>query len=360
MTDTTLPTRDEAMECLLRCAQNDTKSPSGKTVWVTDEHGDMFVSALVGVAQLEVIGNRFQVIQKAKSAGITAHFNDFDFSMFESGSVQRVYYRVSKEKAVVHHIINHSWRVLVPGGELVMSGYKQEGTKTYFDKAKKLFGEGDWQKTGNAYIARCTKTSDTDAVLLDDQRYTEWRLMEGEGVSFYSKPGIFGWNKVDIGSAFLASQLQDVLAGLSNPPSSLLDLGCGYGYFLAMTKDWPLQRRVATDNNAAALQATQATAALHGLDVEVVADDFGSSLQEPFDIILCNPPFHRGFGTDDQLTHRCLCNTARLLTPNGTAVFVVNSFIPLEVAARPFFRHVEPIADCGSFKLLLLKNPVPK
>src|SRR5690606_9948663 len=74
-----------------------------------------------------------------------------------------------------------------------------------------------------------------------------------EGLTIHSKPGLFGWNKIDQGSEFLIQSLPAMLGTMPRPPASLLDLGCGYGYLTLMTKDLPLQGRVLTDNNAAAL-----------------------------------------------------------------------------------------------------------
>jgi 16S rRNA (guanine1207-N2)-methyltransferase len=348
--------RDVALDCLLSTFMSE-PAVQGKVLWVADEQAREMVRGFAGVPDLEVITNRYDVAQAARMAEVVVHYNDFDFSALADGSVARVFYRVSKEKAVVHHVLNEVQRVLAPDGELLFTGYKNEGTKTFYEKARALLGKGQWQKEGVAYLARCTRSVvPTSTPLLDSQQYPELRLMEAEDAAYYSKPGVFGWNKIDVGSAFLVEHLPVLLARLPAPPASLLDLGCGYGYLIAATAVWPLTRRVATDNNAAAIRATRATVEHLGLEVDVIADDFGSSLKERFDVILCNPPFHQGFRVDDRLTTNCLQQTARLLAPTGAALFVVNAFVPLETAAQPFFRRIELLAHCGSFKLVLLEQ----
>jgi 16S rRNA (guanine1207-N2)-methyltransferase len=124
-----------------------------------------------------------------------------------------------------------------------------------------------------------------------------------------------------------------------------------------MTRHLPCARRVATDNNAAAIIAAEKNFALYAMQVEVMADDCGSTLQERFDLILCNPPFHQGFSTDSQLTDKFLRQTQRLLAAEGNALFVVNQFIALERAAEKYFRCIEQFASNRSFKLIRLAQP---
>jgi 16S rRNA (guanine1207-N2)-methyltransferase len=121
-----------------------------------------------------------------------------------------------------------------------------------------------------------------------------------------------------------------------------------------MTRDLALERRVATDNNAAALLAMARNAEYYALPVEVVADDCGGQLAPGFDLILCNPPFHQGFSVDGALTDKFLRQTRRLLSAQGMAVFVVNQFIALERAAQKYFRVIEPAGRNPSFKLIRL------
>ena len=66
----------------------------------------------------------------------------------------------------------------------------------------------------------------------------------------YSKPGIYGWQKIDRGSALLIEQLSDVLASMARAPKRLADLGCGYGYLSIMAaQQLPDCQWLMTDNN---------------------------------------------------------------------------------------------------------------
>ena len=88
----------------------------------------------------------------------------------------------------------------------------------------------------------------------------------------------------------------------------------------------------------------------------MLATDAGDGIDEQFDTILCNPPFHSGFSVDDQLAVKFLSQTQRLLNRSGQALFVVNTFIPLEHKAKPYFERIDVVANNGSFKLISLKH----
>lgn len=328
----------------------------GKTLWVADEAALAAVKAVPPMLQLSIVSNRYDVFVAAQSVGHQAFFSDFDFLVFEQSSYARIVYRLSKEKAVVHHVINCAVDLLAQQGELILAGVKTDGAKTYLDKCKKIFGNGGAQKCGTAYLGVFQKAVPVLEAALDDRHYTQLRLIRAEGLDFCSKPGAFGWDRIDEGSALLVSVLDNFLAQEKHKPQSLLDLGCGYGYLTLMTRHLALQHRVATDNCAAALQAMRTNAEHYSLAMDVVASDAGNAVQGMFDLVLCNPPFHRGTAVADDLTEHFLQQAARLLRVQGVAVFVVNAFIPLEKKAAAYFSAIERLMNNGSYKVLVLRK----
>ncbi|MFT6913871.1 MAG: 16S rRNA (guanine1207-N2)-methyltransferase [Motiliproteus sp.] len=326
-------------------------------LWAVDENLPA-LSEIAPQAGLSLLTNRVDLQTRGEALGWTIRCSDFDFSPWADASLDRVYYRISKEKAVVHHIINQAWRVLKPGGELLLLGARQEGTKTYYDKARKLFGQGELDKLGKGDFAgiltRGTQATDDPSLRLDDRDYSQLRPIADD---FISKPGLFGWDKLDQGSAFLADHLAELWPRLSTPQPRVLDLGCGYGYLAARAHEQGAASVVATDNNAAALLACQANFDRLGISGQVLADNCGASLDERFDLLLCNPPFHQGFALEGELTERFVSTAARLTAFDGVALFVVNQFIPLERKAQGLFAEIDTFADNGSFKLVRLARP---
>lgn len=338
---------------------------SGNVLLVADENwcqADWLSAINATAGKVTLISNRFDIARDAKAAGISSYFNDFDFTDFPPRHFDAMLFRISKERASSHHVINQAAILLKPDGELLLSGEKNEGIKTYVKQACQLFGDKtNTQKNGLSYLASISLHR-ADGDLLDDKNYPRLRpitvpLPMDANRQYVSKPGIFGWNKIDRGSAFLIDHLPEFLSRYDKTPRSLLDLGCGYGYLSCEASRHPFTSITATDNNAAALAATKENLAqLSKSEFQVTAADAGDHLNKLFDSILCNPPFHQGFTVDDDLSIKFLYNSKRLLSPTGQALFVVNSFIPLEYKAKQYFGQVNALANNGTFKLVALSQ----
>ncbi|MFA5496425.1 MAG: methyltransferase [Porticoccaceae bacterium] len=330
---------------------------SGNRLLVADENCRDFPFDQLPDA-VQVFTNRVDIARLAERAGTATHFSDFDFSHCAARSVACLAYRLSKEKAVVHHIANQARSLLAAGGTLVLVGGKQEGIKTFAKTLGKALGSAAiLEKHGTVYRAVITR-GNADAGPLDDHDYSRLRtIFSVDGKPVCSKPGLFGWDRVDQGSALLADHLADFFATLPTAPQRLLDLGCGYGYLALAASRLGHFHITATDNCAAAIRACQHNFERHGITGTVVADDSGETLPPGYDVILCNPPFHQGFQADRRLTETFVANCHRLLDRRGRALFVVNVFVPLESLADTHFAQGKVVLNNGRFKLIELSSP---
>ncbi|WP_417584456.1 methyltransferase [Nitrincola sp.] len=350
---TNRPATDPASSLLFRTLQ---ASPAN-SLWLIDENISQPLPA--ALPHIQAITNRFDLFQHLQQSGWHSRFSDFDFSHLPRHSLSRILLRIPKEKPLVHYLINQAAELLEDQGELVLIGDKSEGIRSYSKRAREKLG-GQFSETkinAGLWFASITYDAQFSAPDLDDQNYTQLReLSDKSGFSFISKPGLYGWQKVDQGSAFLADELA-MLLNQSLPISGrLLDLGCGFGY-LSLRSSSADTQLTCTDNNAAALRACQANIDKQGLSAEILASDAGDTLQGPYDTILCNPPFHSGFATNSDLTSRFLAAAARLLSHDGNACFVVNKHIALEHKASSHFGKIQLHADNGHFKLIHLSQP---
>src|SRR5690606_20052422 len=196
-------TTDLALNWLIQQIVHESTKDS---LWCSDENVvGLMLDSTNWKHKPHLVTNRKDVATYAEQQGLSSQFNDFDFSEFADNSVNQVFYRISKEKPIVHHIINEAFRLLQPDGKLFICGQKKEGVKTYIEKASLAFGcSKSILKNGAVYSAILEKKSATIEHPLDDSQYTELRTIEAvNGITFYSKPGIFGWNKIDKGSEFL-------------------------------------------------------------------------------------------------------------------------------------------------------------
>lgn len=328
----------------------------GNSLLVADENCSDFPFDQLS-SQTLVLSNRFDIARLAERAGCKVEFSDFVFDPWPDQALDTVVYRLSKEKAVVHHIANQAKRALKKEGLLVLVGGKQEGIKTFAKTIGKLLDSApSIEKHSNLYRVSLVNNSN-DTPLLEDRDYTELReIFQLSDNPVLSKPGLFGWDKTDQGSQLLADYLPTFFSSFKTPAKTLLDLGCGYGYLsLSAAKLLPFHI-TATDNCAAAIAACHANFVLHGVHGEAIADDAGENLSNQFDAILCNPPFHQGFDNERKLTEKFLGNCKKLLAKHGQALFVVNCFVPLETLAKSHFFHINTPINNGRFKLVVLSQ----
>jgi 16S rRNA (guanine1207-N2)-methyltransferase len=272
-----------------------------------------------------------------------------------------VVYRVSKERPVVHYLLNQLAAHHQNWDTLILIGQKNDGIKSYADHACSLFGNKHLKKHGNHYLATIAAAA-PQAPALDCLDYPTLRTTcHWQEIPLQAKPGTFGWQKVDDGSRFLIEQFPLWSAHVAQPPKRILDLGCGYGFISVAAHTLLPQADIcwlATDNCAAALSAVQRNcgnwadsfAGDRGLDAQ------GAPLRAPVDLILCNPPFHQGFSPSGDITEKFVHAMHRWLVPGGQALVVVNQFVGLEKRARGLFRQIKEIANNGSFKVLALSK----
>lgn len=335
------------------------RSATEATLWLVDENIQLDSPANPAV---RVVGNRLDLIERLQQAGWQARFSDFELSCLADASLDRILYRISKEKPLVHYLIGEAARLLRPGGQLVLLGDKGEGIRTYARKAEAcLAGTRQERKLGGDSWRVDLVRGQATGECPPHQDYPRLRpACQDARHQYWSKPGLFGWNKIDRGSALLIEQLPAMLGSPLPRAAAVLDLGCGFGY-LALNVATPQTRLVCTDNNAAALRACRHNLDLAGLgQADVIASNAGDRLTPGFDLVLCNPPFHSGFSVDGDLTDRFLAAAARLLALNGSACFVVNQHIPLERKASALFADIHTHLDSGQFKLVRLRQPIHK
>ena len=335
-------------------------STNGEKLLIADEHLDCKqLLALKALPGLTLLTNRFDIAETANKVNIPCTFNDMDLLACKK-KYDLIAYRVSKEKAIVHHIINQAARVLTHTGKLTLSGYKNEGIKTYISKAENYFGTKSLQSKGQhtLKVAHFQAPETTERGLpLDDKDYPQTLAIGStQNLTLYSKPGQFGWNKLDQGSLLLLDVFAEYLSEQPTKPKTLLDLGCGYGLLSVGAWALGIPDITATDNNAAAIASCRYNFDQHGIQGDVIVDDCAASIHHQYDVILCNPPFHKGFGTEKDLTVKFVRSAGHHLKKKGVAFFVVNQFIPIEKVAVDCFTVVQTIQRNKSFKVVKLSS----
>ena len=170
---------------------------------------------------------------------------------------------------------------------------------------------------------------------------------------FVTLPGLFSADGIDPGSAALAAVLPGRLTG------RVADLGAGWGWLAASAlaanpgiTALDLHEADARALAAARANVTDPRAAFHWSDVTRLGRSDG-----PVDTVITNPPFHQGRAAEPALGQAFIAAAARLLKPSGRLLLVANRRLPYEAALAAAFTVVEPVADTGSFKVILASRP---
>lgn len=324
--------RDLATEELTKAID---ESRGHQRLWVADEHPlPAQLLSLLADRNLYLVSNRRDQVSRARQAGVRAAFSDFDLAHPENIPWDCIFFRVAKEKAVVHHVINSAAEALRATGTLWLAGHKDEGTKTYLSKAEDLFGCKAMVKRGKEQLFVGHLDLYKKGPSLPDDDYLQLRQIQmKEGDTYWTKPGLFGWKRIDQGSEFLteylAKHLSESKSDLSG--SRVLDLGCGYGYLSCKALALGAEELVATDNCAAAILASRKNLERFGSkNYQCTPSDCADEVKGKFDLILCNPPFHSGFSSNSELHQKFIGAIRVKLKTEGQALVVVNQFLRLK------------------------------
>jgi 16S rRNA (guanine1207-N2)-methyltransferase len=137
----------------------------------------------------------------------------------------------------------------------------------------------------------------------------------------------FGGTKIDLGTRFLVG-FSDRMVPAAR---SAVDLGCGTGVLAVhLARSRPALHVVATDDSAAAVASTLATAAANDVSeqITVVRDDAMASMPAgSADLVVCNPPFHLGTSVHAGAALRLFGAARRVLRPGGELWTVFNNHL---------------------------------
>jgi len=252
-------------------------------------------------------------------------------------------------RALLARALDH----LAPGGTLVASMAKAEGAKSGEADLARLVGSvGNLSKHHCRVFWATPKPDDVDRSLQDAWRALDAPRETADG--WWSRPGLFAWDRVDRASALLAAHFLGDLHG------RVADLGAGYGY-LATQLIARCPRIVALDLYEAETRALESARrnvanalrmAGRDLPVGVHGHDVTRGLPQRYDVIVSNPPFHLGREDLPQLGRAFIASAADALTPQGRLLIVANRHLPYEALLGARFAEVRHLALQDGFKVI--------
>ncbi|APE44681.1 MFS transporter [Sulfitobacter alexandrii] len=168
---------------------------------------------------------------------------------------------------------------------------------------------------------------------------------------FWTAPGVFSADAVDLASALLVDALPEKLG------AEVADLGAGWGFLAAhvLTRE-SVQTVHLVEAGHSALECarhnvTDDRAKFHWEDATKWAPP------HRMDSIVMNPPFHQGRAAEPQIGQAFVASAARLLQPNGNLWMVANRHLPYEAELKKSFGHVAELGGDARFKLFHASKP---
>jgi len=269
----------------------------------------------------------------------------------KSGTYALVLVQIPKQVDEARHWIANALRVLKPGGILLMAaGNDANGNR--LEKWMKEAGLECSSLPKNKCRAVWAKRPAVLPPIIEDWGIQGARqtLQNGDGIQFTSQPGLFGWDKIDIGSHLLAGHLEDNLKGHG------ADFGCGSGYLswcLLQDCEHVTALTLADADSRALLCAKENLEPVRGnAELTYIWTDLSRPADLPkFDFIVMNPPFHTGRETMATLGQSFIKTAAHHLKKNGTLWMVANAHLPYEQVLNENFARVQMLEQKDGFKI---------
>ncbi|MEO7997745.1 MAG: methyltransferase [Gemmatimonadaceae bacterium] len=271
--------------------------------------------------------------------------------------------RIPHEKQALFQLMHDAFKILLPGGRCYIAGANNEGIKTAQKTIADIFGNANkLAEHASHRVIVATKRREEPATpdifesaFLEGDSFSELPVqLRGMPVTLYSRPGVFSWDHVDEATALLAEHM------VVNKGESVLDLGCGsggLGTIAARLSGTGRVRMVDADNEA--VRSTRGTIEVAGVkNASVVVSDVASAvIDERFDVVVSNPPFHVGKATNLELPLQFIRDAFEVLNPKGRLYLVANRTLPYESMIAEQFGGVQTVHDGVRFKVLSAIKP---
>jgi 16S rRNA (guanine1207-N2)-methyltransferase len=237
--------------------------------------------------------------------------------------------------------------LLTDGGDFIFSCANDQGAKGYLSKISQVFGEVEAESKKKCRFIKLSKKD-----LISNETLKIWTeafsVTQIEGENYKTHPGIYGWNKVDIGSDLLLKTLPK-LNGVG------ADLGCGYGFLSKNILNEKIQKLYLLENDFRALECARMN--LKGFNqceflwIDVTSNEAVTSVPQ-LDWVIMNPPFHEGRSERHDLGRLFIQAARKMLKKQGRLYLVANSFLAYEDILVEFFGSFEKIKTENGFKVL--------
>ncbi len=269
-----------------------------------------------------------------------------EVSAVADGTADAALVQIVKSKPESFGLIAEALTQVAPGGVVMVDGQKEEGIESLLKAVRAVLPVTDVLSKSHGKLFWLTRPEALP------EEVEAWRLapqeIEGGYVTF---PGLFSADGPDQGSELLVALLPQLKGRVA-------DLGAGWGYLAGevLKEQEGITSLDLIEADWAALEAAKenvpdSRAASHWADATAFTP------ADPYDAIICNPPFHTGRKADPALGRAFIQAAARMLTPSGQFFMVANRHLPYEAALKAAFGTGKMLAELHGYKLYQAAKP---
>lgn len=278
------------------------------------------------------------------------------------GAYGRVVFPVPPDRDLARRWLLVARMALDDAGDVLLAGANAEGAKSVIADARSVFGEPVDERYARKHrIARFRRPdvlpelpgwAETEGILPGAwQRFAVG--IDGEDVVLETQPGVFAGARLDAGTRLLLEYLK-VRSG-----ARMLDIGSGAGVIGVAASRRGASKVDLVDANLLAVEASSRNLERLGVAGRAFASDVFSEVGgERYDLIVSNPPFHRGKAVDYSVADRLIAEAPAHLADGGRLLIVANAFLAYGKRMERGFRSVETVAATRQYHVLEAGDPV--
>jgi len=259
---------------------------------------------------------------------------------------EHIYVFLPKAKARLKYVLNYAMSALADDGELYFVGENKGGIKSLAKNLKTQFDYTEKLAVGkhSAIVLAQRPIQQTTFAL---ENYFEPQVNELD-LDLSALPGVFSQDRLDKGTQVLLDNLPRKIKG------RVLDFGCGAGVIGSyIVKHFEVEEVEMIDDDLPAVLSAQKNIELNKLPyIEAYASNGFSDVEDRFNWIISNPPFHQGVKTDYNVTETFLREAKEYLKLSGKLLIVANEFLNYETILRGHFKSVNTLVTENGFKVI--------
>lgn len=245
-------------------------------------------------------------------------------------------------------LLARALKLAAPGGTVVAAAANNEGARSAEADLEQLAGQAQSESKNKCRVFWAVRGEGNGEALIEDWAALDAPRPIAEG-RFWSRPGLFAWDRIDTASALLARHLPGDLKGRG------ADLGAGYGYLSAevLARCPGVKALDLYEAESRALDMARRNVKSESAAIEFHWHDVAKGLpKNGYDFIVSNPPFHQGRADLPQLGQAFIAAAAKALVSGGRFWLVANRHLPYEDALARHFRSVRSVCEEQGFKVI--------